>query len=219
MSHDGTAFTYTNQLACSSVNPSKREEWFECTCCPPNVLRSLGILGGCMWVYYQTGKASVDVNFYMYGSASLEFKVGNSSVSVTQESDWPQGAKIDFSIFTGDIDVTLRLRIPQWASSWKIGSIIKAVTIYLTRSQIESDKGYLWQGDLEKGFITIPSRRTRQNDHFELSIPLKVRPISTRPQTNDPVCGLARGPIMYCVEDVDNPWVNDHFKVKIAPFT
>jgi len=24
---------------------------------------------------------------------------------------------------------------------------------------------------------------------------------------------LARGPVIYCVEDVDNVWVQDHFKV------
>jgi hypothetical protein len=28
-----------------------------------------------------------------------------------------------------------------------------------------------------------------------------------------PVAYVTRGPIVYCVEDVDNPWANDHFKV------
>jgi hypothetical protein len=29
---------------------------------------------------------------------------------------------------------------------------------------------------------------------------------------------LVRGPIVYCVEDVDNPWVQDHFKsVQLDP--
>lgn len=27
---------------------------------------------------------------------------------------------------------------------------------------------------------------------------------------------LARGPVIYCVEDVDNAWVQDHFKVSQA---
>lgn len=24
---------------------------------------------------------------------------------------------------------------------------------------------------------------------------------------------VARGPVVYCVEDIDNPWVEEHFKV------
>lgn len=29
---------------------------------------------------------------------------------------------------------------------------------------------------------------------------------------------LARGPVIYCVEDFDNAWVQDHFKVKKSMF-
>jgi uncharacterized protein len=41
---------------------------------------------------------------------------------------------------------------------------------------------------------------------------MKPRYISPHPYTNQDIIALARGPIVYCVEDVDNPWVNDHFK-------
>lgn len=34
MGSDGTSFTYTNHLASSEADLSKREEWFECACCP-----------------------------------------------------------------------------------------------------------------------------------------------------------------------------------------
>jgi hypothetical protein len=30
---------------------------------------------------------------------------------------------------------------------------------------------------------------------------------------------LARGPVIYCVEDVDNVWVHDHFKVRKFMFS
>jgi hypothetical protein len=42
---------------------------------------------------------------------------------------------------------------------------------------------------------------------------MKVREIAPHPFTNLNIVALARGPIVYCVEDVDNPWVQDHFKV------
>ena len=44
-----------------------------------------------------------------------------------------------------------------------------------------------------------------------------IRTVSPHPYTNQRVVALARGPIVYCVEDVDQPWVQDHFKVCLAP--
>jgi len=41
---------------------------------------------------------------------------------------------------------------------------------------------------------------------------LKPRFVSPHPYTNQDVIALARGPLVYCVEDFDNPWVEDHFK-------
>lgn len=41
---------------------------------------------------------------------------------------------------------------------------------------------------------------------------MKVRTISPHPYTNQDVVALARGPIIYCLEDSDNAWVQDHFK-------
>jgi DUF1680 family protein len=52
----------------------------------------------------------------------------------------------------------------------------------------------------------------KNNQSFELNIPLKRRFVSPHPYTNQDIVALARGPIVYCVEDVDNPWVKDHFK-------
>jgi DUF1680 family protein len=41
---------------------------------------------------------------------------------------------------------------------------------------------------------------------------MSPRYISPHPYTNQPVVALARGPLIYCVEDAENTWVNDHFK-------
>lgn len=42
---------------------------------------------------------------------------------------------------------------------------------------------------------------------------MEVRCLVPHPHTNQNTVALARGPLVYCVEDVDNPWVSDHFKV------
>lgn len=58
----------------------------------------------------------------------------------------------------------------------------------------------------------LPADWLRDNPKFTLNIPLKSRFVSPHPYTNQDIIALARGPLVYCLEDVDNPWVNDHFK-------
>ncbi|KAB8297307.1 hypothetical protein EYC80_002660 [Monilinia laxa] len=62
----------------------------------------------------------------------------------------------------------------------------------------------------QRNVDTPRARRTHSN--FQLHIPLEPRYISPHPYTNQNIVALARGPIVYCAEDHDNPWVNDHFK-------
>lgn len=46
-------------------------------------------------------------------------------------------------------------------------------------------------------------------------MPRILRP---HPFTNQRIAVLARGPLIYCIEDVDHPWVTDHFKsLVLAP--
>lgn len=58
----------------------------------------------------------------------------------------------------------------------------------------------------------LPADWLRDNPNFTLDIPLKPRFVSPHPYTNQDIIALARGPLVYCLEDVDNPWVDDHFK-------
>jgi len=64
----------------------------------------------------------------------------------------------------------------------------------------------------EKGYLTLPPKWLEENPTFELDMPLKPRFLSPHPYTNQDIIALARGPLIYCVEDFDNPWVEDHFK-------
>lgn len=57
-----------------------------------------------------------------------------------------------------------------------------------------------------------------ENRSFTLTIDITPRFIEPHPFTNQGTVALARGPIVYCVEDVDNTWVTDHFQsVQLHP--
>lgn len=121
MSSDGKRFTYVNQLASSDKDPSCRADWFTCACCPPNVLRLFGQIGGYIWHYELDPSpqlVTVTVNLYM--PATLEFHAYGHTVTVAQESGWPWDGDITFRVSTTSRDVRLKLRIPAWAPSFAV---------------------------------------------------------------------------------------------------
>ena len=130
MSLDGKAFTYTNQLASSDQDKSAREEWFECACCPPNLARLFGSLGGYLWDYGGT-KENAFVNVHLYSTATLAFTVEDEEVIVKQSSAWPWEGKIAFTVQAPPtVQLTLRLRVPQWAyGQFKVLLILQNVTL------------------------------------------------------------------------------------------
>lgn len=123
MSHDGRQFTYINQLASSASNPSKREEWFTCACCPPNVLRLFGQLGGYVWRHRYTSESTAEVAVHLYIPGTLDLKIADREVKVKQETEWPWKGEIHFSVEGTSLAVDLKLRVPSWASSCHVSAI------------------------------------------------------------------------------------------------
>ena len=124
MSVNGTQFTYVNQLASSESDLSKRAEWFTCACCPPNVTRLLGYIGGYLWTSNLVDQR-LAINVHMYSSAKLAIPIGDSTVEIEQKSNWPWEGKIQFALRnTSAVPTTIRLRIPGWATQWKVCSLM-----------------------------------------------------------------------------------------------
>jgi len=128
MSHDGAAFTYVNQLASSDSNLSKRSEWFEVSCCPPNVSRLLGSIGGYLWAVEETGVA-LAINVHIYTAASLKISTVDGEVDITQTTKLPYGdGSVVVSVRSPErVAITLRLRIPGWVTSWEVCRYIHIV--------------------------------------------------------------------------------------------
>ncbi|GAM85460.1 hypothetical protein ANO11243_034670 [Dothideomycetidae sp. 11243] len=217
MSVDGKAFTYINQLATCDESPSnRREEWFECACCPPNVARVLGHLGGYLWtVRDDTPAAALVVNVHLYASALLEHTVGDRRLRLTQTTEYPWQGEVAFHLETDLDDVQINLRIPGWAlDEWQASLLFQSPdAIAVTRShcsQLEPAPPH--SPGLVKGYLALDAAYLRSHPRFSLSLPMRPRLLRPHPYTNQRIAAVARGPLVYCLEDVDNSWVNDHFK-------
>ncbi|TKA27255.1 hypothetical protein B0A54_16150 [Friedmanniomyces endolithicus] len=126
-------------------------------------------------------------------SDTLDFTVSDHPSSLTQSTDWPWSGNVEFKLETSSKAVRISLRIPQWTSEWSI----------------EPPPPYK---EVTKGYITLPAEYLASNPNFTLKIKLETRILASHPFVNTDTIAVARGPIIYCVEDFDNPWVDDHFK-------
>lgn len=64
----------------------------------------------------------------------------------------------------------------------------------------------------------LDAQYLKSNPQFTLQIEMAPRLLRPHPFTLQRIAVLARGPLVYCVEDADHPWVSDHFKsLVLAP--
>ncbi|KAK3314541.1 hypothetical protein B0H66DRAFT_593260 [Apodospora peruviana] len=197
MSLDGNAFTYVNQLASSDKNPSGRSEWFEVSCCPPNLARLFGSLGGYLWDYGSNNNGETFINVHLYTTAKLTFdnSVDGKPVKLEQRSNWPWEADVAFTL-SAATKTTIRLRLPAWSEN------------QYTLTPAADDTSVS-----NNGYLTLSSAYLAANPFFSLRIGgFAPRYIAPHPYTNQHTLTLARGPIVYCAEDVDNPWETNHFR-------
>ena len=211
MSLDGKSFTYVNQLASSEADKSGREDWFWCACCPPNYSRLFGSLGGYLWHYgtESNDNSHVFINVHLYTSAKVAFQTPQvTTVELQQQSDWPWNGSVAFTLQAPqDTQLTIRLRIPAWAE----GGFTLEPALPLASNKSTSP--------LEKGYLTLSPEYLTANRTFTLVIPgFTPRWLEPHPYTNQNTVFLARGPLVYCAEDAQNPGETSHFRdVVIKP--
>lgn len=203
---DGRSFFYTNAMQVTegvkhgSLEAS-RSGWFECSCCPTNLVRFLPSVPG--YMYAQEGK-KVYVNLFINSTASL--KVNNGEVVITQQHNYPWEGNIVLKVDpakAGEFD--LHVRIPGWARGEAIPG-----GLYWFKDTVGGRVGIKVNGELvdyrmEKGYAVI-SRRWKKGDVVRMELPMEVKEVMADSRLVDDVGKVAiqRGPLVYCAEWVDN---------------
>lgn len=127
MSVDGKAFTYVNQLASSPQEPCQRFDWFECACCPPNVMRTLGCVQG--YFFGTLAGSKGDLAIHQIFAGDIDY-LGNK---VQIRTRYPLEGSVQINVEQIAASGTIWVRIPSWArSSYKFSSPeVKLVDGYL----------------------------------------------------------------------------------------
>jgi len=200
VSLSGDRFFYVNPLA--SDGNYTRSPWFGTPCCPTNIVRFLPSLAG---YAYARGGDRLYVN--LFGGSTVHTTIDGNAVRVVQEAEYPWDGDIRIGIEVGQAqEFVVCVRIPGWARNRPVpGDLYSFAEKGPGEAELEVNGRRVRQPEMEKGFAVI--RRTWQTgDTIRLRLPMPVRRVRSHEEVveNRGKVALQRGPVVYCVEAVDN---------------
>ena len=206
ISLEGNKFFYPNPLASDGKyefnnGSATRQPWFSCSCCPVNIVRFIPSLPGYI---YANRDQQLYVNLYIGNSGT--FEIANTNVNIKQETNYPWDGKIKVTIDPAkSAEFTVNIRIPGWAQGKPVPS-----DLYFYKTKMKNDiklkvNGKVIPLKLEKGYAAI-HRTWEKGDEIDLDLPMPIRRVISNEKVvdNRERVALERGPIVYCVESVDN---------------
>lgn len=183
----GDAFFYAQPL--ESDGTQRRQPWFETACCPPNVARFWPQVPG--MIFAQKGNTLYQTQL---ASAEVEVGLAGSQVQVRMKSDLPNSGRIEAAV-TADKPATwnIKLRKPAWNVETKVKHDLKEAEHDL----YEHEQGAGWV-PFERGYAVT--------DGFLIHFLAPIRRVKAdeRVEADRGRVALARGPLVYCLEGVDN---------------
>jgi DUF1680 family protein len=182
VSLDGRRFFYVNPLQVRDGHPAvERQPWYGCACCPPNIMRLLSTVD-----HYVATSDRTGLQLHQYATGT--YGGGPGEVLVRTRYPWEGTVSVEISQTSGD-EWTLSLRVPAWCP--RVSTVVNGVP-----ETIEPSDGYL-----------RIDRRWSRGDTVVVDFAMPVRKTLPHPRV-DAVRGclaLERGPLVYCLESVDQP--------------
>jgi DUF1680 family protein len=202
----GDLFFYPNCLESDgkykfNIGTLTRQPWFDCSCCPSNVIRFIPSVPNYIYAYRND---SLYINLFVSGKANI--KMNNRNIEIRQETAYPWDGKVVIKVNPKTSEkFVIHIRIPGWALN-------RPVPSYLYRYLQESPQKVILKLNakpteivMKKGYAVI-DRNWSKGDIIELNLPMPVQRVLADEKVIDNLnkVALVRGPLVYCAEWVDN---------------
>jgi DUF1680 family protein len=183
ISLSGDRFFYVNPLASSGNH--HRKAWYGTACCPSQISRFLPSIGNYI---YATSENAIWVNLYIGSETTIP--VEGNHVTLRQDTEYPWNGRVLISVNpekTGSFGI--KLRLPEWC---------KKYSLKINGEEIKAGP--------EQGYLTV-DRKWKPDDQIELNLDMPVEVVAADPRVKANVGkrAIQRGPVVYCMEEVDNP--------------
>ncbi|MBI5083424.1 MAG: glycoside hydrolase family 127 protein, partial [Acidobacteria bacterium] len=199
MDLNGTLYCYRNPLATGRTEKI-RNPWYTTTCCPPNLQRTFAALGA---YFYSTSNDGVWTHFY--DNSTLDWRLDSGTplkLEVKTGQPWNGDVSITLTPAKAE-EFTLYLRIPDWSRQTKV--------LVNGRPAPEPPQA--------NTYLTL-KRVWKPGDTVALDLDMSGGLIFANPRVAEDhgKVALRRGPIVYALEEPDNPGVSV-FDAAIDPRT
>lgn len=157
-----------------------RHRWFDCACCPPNVMRTVAQLGG-----YLATSTDDGIQLQQYAPSTIIAALAGGEFTLQVETDYPWSGTVRVTVVAAPAgEVELALRVPAWAEGATVdGTAVGA-------------------GDYAR-----VRREFQPGEVIELELPFAASVVHPHPRV-DAVRGsvaLRLGPLVFAVEQADQP--------------
>ncbi|OOQ57724.1 glycoside hydrolase family 127 protein [Mucilaginibacter pedocola] len=208
VSLSGEKYFYENPLV---GNGNKRWAWHDCPCCPPMILKMIGVLP--QYIYAQDAK-DVYVNLFIGSEATV--KVADSEVLLNQSTQYPWKGDTKITVSPAvPKNFTVKVRIPGWAQGKE-----NPYGLYTSNSTGRATlkvNGVAMKVQPVNGYAVI-NRKWKKGDAISLSLPMAPRVVTANDsvQSVKSKLAIASGPVLYSFETIDNPSLASY---KVSPNT
>jgi DUF1680 family protein len=164
-----------------------RQEYLDCFCCPPNLVRTIAKSSG--WAY-SLAENGLAVN--IYGGNKLSTKLlDGSKFQLVQETQYPWEGAVKLTIEKCKKSAfDLMLRIPVWA---------EGTSVLVNGKKVDAT--------IKAGEFAVVNRKWRKGDVVSIDMPMDITFVEGHSRIEEVRNQVAvkRGPVVYCVETADLP--------------
>jgi uncharacterized protein len=206
ISLDGKNFFYVNPLEADgkfkfNSGSGTRQPWFDCSCCPTNLIRFIPSMPG---LIYAVQKDTLYVNLFVSNKAEVRLESG--IVKVEQQTEYPWKGEVSVTV---DSDLkryfTLKIRIPGWAQNQVMSGDLYAYRETETSKVLITINNKPMTYEMDHGYAVM-NRVWAPGERINISLPMSIRRVAANIKVKDDahLTALEYGPLVYCVEGVDN---------------
>ncbi|WP_195205229.1 glycoside hydrolase family 127 protein [Parabacteroides distasonis] len=190
----GDRFFYVNPL--ESKGDHHRQEWYGCACCPSQLSRFLPSIGNYI---YASSNDALWVNLYIGNTGQI--RIGETDILLKQETNYPWDGLVKLTISTSQpLEKEIRLRIPDWCKTYDLS---------INGKKIKVPK--------EKGYAVIKDWKSQDVIALDMDMPVEIVAADPHVKENIGKRAIQRGPLVYCMEEIDNPEYFD--QIQLSPST
>lgn len=234
MALDGKSFFYVNPLdvapeACHKDGrkghvKTVRQKWFGCACCPPNIARLVSSVAA--YAYTESADA-LWFHLYMGSVLTKEIWAGDDSsgekktLDIKVESQLPWEGKVKVLLRGDQAPCKLAFRVPGWSGGMKVsyrcggragetavtGEGLTVGAELAGQTDRAGEQTALSQAAVSyrDGYLYIDGV-WQDGDEVDLEMEMRVRILEADPRVREDMgkVAIARGPIVYCLEERDN---------------